>query len=524
MALTRRVFLTRLAATGGAAMAYDAMTGLGLLAAPAPSRFDLQGHGHGVRVVVLGAGLAGLVIAYELNKLGYVCTVLEGRGRPGGRAHTIRRGTTSEEEGSSQTCAFDEGLYYNPGAMRIPHHHQTTLGYCRELGVPVEAFINYCDSTYLVQTKSPRLAGERLRYREARADLDGYIAELLAKALSQEELDLPLTLNDRDNLIEYLRRSGAITTDKSEYRGSTRRGYERPPGAGDDEGKRSNPLALSDLLGSRDGFYLQQDYDYQNSMLQVQGGTDRLPQAFAARLKDKVVYHAKVTAIRQREREVSVRYEDRDGKIKTVDADYCACTIPLLVLAAIDADFSGEFKAAIATATYAPAGKIGLQFKRRFWEEDDTIYGGHSSTDQDIAQIVYPSHGFHARKGVLLGYYIMGQGGRPMGDKTPAERLEAALEQGSRIHPQYREEFETAFSVAWHRVPWNLGSWASFSGDARRDAYPLLLKPDGRVYLAGDHISNWSAWMQGALDSGRLVATQIHARASQENPPRETGA
>jgi monoamine oxidase len=330
-------------------------------------------------------------------------------------------------------------------------------------------------------------------------------------------------MTDRDNLIEYLRRSGGITTDKGEYHGSTRRGYETPPGAGQNAGKRSDPLALGDLLGSKDGFYLQQDYDYQNSMFQIQGGTDRLPRAFAARLKDRITYRAPVKEIRQRPSGVSVVYAGHDGRPRRLEADYCACTIPLSVLGKIDADFSPEFKKAIAAVTYASAGKIGLQFKRRFWEEDDTIYGGHSSTDQDIAQIVYPSFGFHGRKGVLIGYYIQGQGAKPMGEKTPAERQEAALEQGSRIHPQYRKEFETAFSVAWHKVPWNLGSWSSLSAEARRDAYPLLLKPDGRVHLAGDHLTNWNAWMQGALDSGRAVATDIHKRAGQENRPSAAG-
>ena len=96
-------------------------------------------------------------------------------------------------------------------------------------------------------------------------------------------------------------------------------------------------------------------------------------------------------------------------------------------------------------------GKIGLQFKRRFWEEDDEIYGGRSWTDQEIGQIIYPSHGFQTRKGVLVGYYLDFK--RTMRERTPAERQRLALEQGARIHPQYTNEFETAFSVSWPRVP-----------------------------------------------------------------------
>src|SRR6185503_17324861 len=139
MALTRRLFLERLTGTAGAAMTYEAMAAIGLLPTPATAApFELRGPTTGASILVLGGGLAGMSAAYELLKLGYDCRVLEGRTRPGGRCHTIRRGTVSEEAGSGEVCAFDEGLYYNPGPMRIPHHHQITLGYCRELGVPVE--------------------------------------------------------------------------------------------------------------------------------------------------------------------------------------------------------------------------------------------------------------------------------------------------------------------------------------------------------------------------------------------------
>ena len=178
------------------------------------------------------------------------------------------------------------------------------------------------------------------------------------------------------------------------------------------------------------------------------------------------------------------------------------------ILAKLDTDFSPELQKTIASVPYAAAGKMGLQFKRRFWEEDDGIFGGATRTDQEIAQIVYPSAGLLGRKGVLVGYYIQGQAGRPMGERPPAERQAIALEQGGRIHPQYATEFETAFSVSWHRVVWSRGSWSSASAETRKQ----LSEPTGRVYLAGDHM-NLNAWMQGAFESGRQVATAIHARA-----------
>src|SRR5262245_45635215 len=124
MGLTRRQFLSRVAAAGSISLAYETMTGLGLLAAPPQQTpFGLSGRVSGVRVVVLGGGLAGMATAYELGKVGYDCRVLEARARAGGRVFTVRRGTVSEEDGPGQTATYDDGVYFNAGPMRISHHH-----------------------------------------------------------------------------------------------------------------------------------------------------------------------------------------------------------------------------------------------------------------------------------------------------------------------------------------------------------------------------------------------------------------
>jgi monoamine oxidase len=501
MALTRRRFLKRVAAAGGVSLAYEAMTGLGLLAVPSQTPFNLSGRVSGVRVVILGAGLAGMTVAYELGKLGFDCRVLEARPRPGGRVLTVRRGTISEEDGPRQTAAFDHGQYFNAGPMRISHHHHTTLSYCRELQVATEVFVPDCESAYLAQTRGP-LAGRRVRLREARADFDGYIAELLSKALSQAQLDQPLTPNDRDRLVAYLRGLGALD-ERGQYRGSSRRGL-------DAQGRPTTAVALPDLVNGIPSFYVQTDWSSQPTMMQVVGGMDRLPAALAARLGNRITYRAAVSEIRQDERGVWVIYMDANGRPRRVDADYCVSTIPLPVLNGIQKDLSQPVQAAIAAARYDSAGKIGLQFKRRFWELDDEIYGGRSWTDQEVGQIIYPSHGFHTTKGVIVGYFLDFRG--TMRERPFAEIQRLALEHGMRIHPQYAQEFETAFSVTWARVPWNRGSWRSESG-AAHDALAPLQQPDGRVHFAGDYMTDMSSWMQGAFESARTAAIALHQRA-----------
>src|SRR6185295_1010202 len=128
-------FLERLGAVGGYSAVYLGMEAMGLLNAPPASAepFALpRGPGRGRKVVILGAGIAGLVSAYELRRAGWDVTVLEARDRVAGRVWTIRGGDRIVQNGrEDQICRFSDGLYLNAGAARIPHVHHTILGYAR---------------------------------------------------------------------------------------------------------------------------------------------------------------------------------------------------------------------------------------------------------------------------------------------------------------------------------------------------------------------------------------------------------
>jgi monoamine oxidase len=517
MAFTRRLFLERFASTAGAAMTYEAMAALGLVALPDPARaFALQGPAPaGTEVLILGAGLAGMSTAYELGKLGYKVTILEARKRPGGRCHTIRKGTVSEEDGPTQTATYDEGMYFNPGPMRIPHHHATTLGYAKELGVPVEVFIDDNDNAYMHKSGAAGAKDTKYRRREVRSDITGYTSELLAKALTPAALNAKMTKADVDALISYLKRNGSLDT-TNKYTGTTRRGFKSIPGVGLDDGEASIPIPLHDLLDSRTPMSLQIEYLHGAPMFQIVGGTDRLAAGFASKVGEKIIYGAEVKEIQQTADGVTVLYTV-DGQQKKISAAYGVCTLPVPVLAGLAvADLSPAIKSGLGGVRYAQVGKIGLQFKRRFWEEDDQIFGGASTTDLDISQVIYPSSGYLSGKGMIVGYYQIGAEAGVTGTKPHAEREKLALTQGGMVHSQYPKEFESSFSVAWHRVPWTKGGWASWSADGRKTTYAAMAKGDRRMYFAGDHMTYQIGWMNGALESGRSVATAIHARAPQE--------
>src|SRR6202035_1356679 len=151
------------------------------------------------------------------------------------------------------------------------------------------------------------------------------------------------------------------------------------------------PIDLSEILNSRLWRYLQNFalHTFQTTMFQPVGGMDMIGKAFAREVGDAIRYDAKVTRIQQDDHGVTVTYADarESATVRQAKADWCVCTIPLSILSQIPLDVGARMKAAIDAVPYASSVKIGLQFKRRFWEEDEAIYGGISYTDMPIQQI-----------------------------------------------------------------------------------------------------------------------------------------
>lgn len=419
---TRRQFLQAVGVSGGAGVLYSTMGALGLAppaqAAPPfrpPSRSDFTLTGRSAKsVLVLGAGIAGLATAYELGKAGYRVTVLEARDRPGGRNWTVRGGTTETDlDGHTQRARFAGDQYLNAGPARIAQH-MVTLDYCRELGVPIEIFGNQnADGYYFNENVGP-LSGQPIRHREAKADVYGYVSELLAKATDQGSLDTYLSGEDKERLLEFLRGFGSIggrvagnPADSWRYTGTNRRGYQVEPGAGFEAGTpKLTPHSLEDVLASGVGRYFSFEFGYDQAMLMFQpvGGMDRIAYALEQAVgRRHITYGAPVESISNTGSGVSVVYRGPGGRPRTVTADFCVCTIPPQVLAKIPSNLSQPVKDALAYPVPNTTGKIGLQYRRRWWEQDENIYSGITNTNLDLAAIWYPSYGYHGAKGCSSG-------------------------------------------------------------------------------------------------------------------------
>jgi monoamine oxidase len=514
MSNTRREFLNRVGQAGGFGATFAAMQALGLLPAmaSAASVIDLPlDAGKGVKIVILGGGIAGLVSAYELGKAGFQCTLLEARARPGGRNWTVRNGTTVEFiDGTKQTAGYSSpDSYFNAGPARLPSVHKTMLGYCKELGVALEVFVNTNRSSLMVSDKA--FGGKPVEQRQVINDTRGHIAELLAKCINLGALDQELSKEDRDRLLALLRSFGDLRNDV--YQNSERAGVARLPGAGDVTETPRPSLDLHSLLDSNlwGNASQEESLDMQATMFQPVGGMDHIPYAFAKKLGKTIRYQSVVKEIRKASNGVKIVYT-QNGTEKSVVADYCICALPVIILKSIPNDFSPAVQKAVADTHYNDSYKIAWESKR-FWESEYNIYGGISWLQGGpINMVWYPSGKMHSDMGVVLSGY--GLQSLPAFNQLPDIESRFAVSRAAveKLHPGHGKDLKSPIYVDWEKIPYNQGAWLSSFGDYYIGPYRAFLEPDERIYFAGDHCSHVVTWQEGAALSAHRTIKMLSER------------
>ena len=522
---TRRSFLEAVGRAGGAAAVYETMTAMGLLRLPQAFAGPPQlppNHGAGKRVVILGAGIAGLTAAYELQKAHYEVILLEAKERAGGRSFTVRRDDVIEENtGTKQICKFDPGpqMYLNAGPGRLPYHHTAILHYCKILDVQLEVYTMMSRANFFEREGS--WAGDSIPNRRIANDTRGWISELLAKAVQRGAIDDQLKGVDKDGLLSLLATFGDVDPcDDYQYLGSSRSGYAIDPNV-ETCGTLLRPLQLADLVNSKfwqDRFYQAEEYEWQPTLFQPVGGMDKIWHAFIdktpvgklVRYKQEVYAISNITDGGAPKVKVSFRPSGSSAAGESIVADYCISTIPLPILASVENNFSRDFVDAIGAVTFADTCKVGWQTSDRFWETRDQMYGGISYIRDNITQMWYPSYDYFGSKGILTGAYNYDNDARTMAALGLRQRLELAMSGGKRLHPDFDQHvpIELGLSIAWKNVPYQLGGWAE---DWKCDDahYERLLKPEGRFWVAGDQVSYLSGWQEGAVLSAHHVIDGI---------------
>jgi monoamine oxidase len=445
------------------------------------------------RVLIIGAGMAGLVAAYELKRQGHDPLIVEAQGRVGGRVYTLRE-------------PFAAGLYAEAGAMRIPRSHNLTLEYCTLFNLPMRPFVmgNPKGIVYV--------SGDRMTAAEANAhperlpfnlspsehghsadDLwQSAISELRAMVEHEGQAAWPEIVRryDEYSLYEFLR-----------HKGFSEGAIEFYAVMNFVESDLHNSFveALREELG---GFYLD--------MQSIVGGMDLLPNAFYPELEGNIRFGTEVRAIDQDTDEVRLHCRVGASHV-TFRGDYAICTVPFSVLRPIEADFSHDKERAIRQLNYHASTKILFQVRDRIWERvDGIVEGGATVTDLPVRRMNYPPTDLTTSRGVLLASYTWGQDALQWGAMDEEMRIEEALDDVEQIHSGIRRVFEVGASHAWYSDRWARGAFALFAPEQQTTLQDAILKPEGRVYFAGEHCSLYHAWIQGALESGIRAARQIH--------------
>jgi monoamine oxidase len=446
------------------------------------------------KVIIVGAGLAGLSAGFELKRAGHTPVILEAQQRVGGRVYTLRE-------------PFTEGLYAEVGAMRIPRAHSLTMEYISRFGLRTSDFTMDNPNAYYF------IGGNKIRVSEAlvKPSLMGFEVDESEMGKTSAQMYVEAI----KPLLDMLEGRGEAAWDEivakhDQY--STREFLEL-------NGWSEGMIEMFGLLANQESvmnssfleLFREDSGNYYTNMVEIEGGTDRLPYAFLPELQDNIRFGAKMIALDQSPDDVTIHYQTPAGKFSET-GEYAIITVPFPVLRHVEVlkSFSRAKDRAIRQLHYDASAKILFQCRRRFWEEDEGIFGGGTMTDLPIRNLYYPNHGRETGRGVILASYTWSEDAQRWGSLKPDERIVQALDDVAEIHPQVTQEFEVGTSWMWHDDEFAGGAFALFDPGQQTLLHQEIIKPEGRIHFAGEHASLYHAWIQGAFESGLRAAVAIH--------------
>jgi len=483
--LSRRTFLKR-------SLVATAVLAARPLRAAAQETALSASQGSRQKVLVVGAGLAGLAAAYELTQAGHEVTVLEAQSRAGGRVQTLRE-------------PFADGLYVEAGAATVHDTHDWTLHYAQLFDLTLDP-IPHSPGATLYQLGGRRIETEANKEEPSwpfdltseeralgrRGIRERYLAPLLREVGDTTAAGWPrpeLLELDRVSFAELLKRRGASPGAVSLLR----------MGFPDLLGDGADAVSALDLLREA----AQRAASKQS--FTVRGGSDRLPLALAARLTDRIQYGSPVVRIEQDATAVRAVVQT-GGFHRTLSADHLICTVPFPVLRNVEIvpPLPAEKRRAIAELQLTSVSRIFLQTRTRFWESQGL--SGVVLTDRPWS--VFPRAPEPTSHRGILESYSAGVEARRIA-KIRESPLHLAVQEAAAVFPELPDQFEGGAAKLWDEDEWARGAYTWFKPGQMRSLLPVISRSEGRLLFAGEHASDHPGWMQGALASGVRAAREV---------------
>jgi monoamine oxidase len=501
--------LTRRDLMKTAALAAPVFAGLpGLVLAQEPKPTPPPDSRGPLKVIVVGAGLAGLAAAYELVAMGHTVTVLEAQKRPGGRVHTLRE-------------PFADNLFAEAGAIDFSSSYRHMMRYLKLFSLSAVPF----DGTRLASVYHLRKKRILLRLSDHKEpewpyDLTAEEKSLGVNRMFQKYFSLIDQIGDPtvpgwkldawkayDNmtLAQFLKSQGA-SNEAIELLGKvTGFGYGW-----------SEVSALHRLLSDLCLFYI----DKSQTWSILEGGSDLLPKAFAKALGERLRFGVPVVRIEQQPGKVRAVFK-RGGREEWMDADRLICCAPAPAMRKIvfGPELPEPRRRIIEKLEYLAVTRIYLQTSRRFWREAGEA--GNAYTDLPIGRLFeYPMSKSAAQRGIIE-CHVRGPEGAKLAALGLKEQIHLALESLEKVFPGVKDHFEVGASVAWSTDPWAGGGYAWWKPGQLTDWMPKLAEPSGRIHFAGEHTSLLGRTMEGALESGNRAAHEVHEAPRPLSPNAE---
>ncbi len=483
---SRRTFLKLSALLSGATLAQP----LNALSISDP--WQLR-KGTSQKVLILGAGAAGMSAAIELRALGHEVKVLEGQTRAGGRIRTQRDG-------------FADGHYADMGAARIPEDHDWTMKYIKKYGLELHPF-NPTSGKYIHMMQGKRIsydAGTSAKLEEYSVQLTSKeiemgwagisaqpFAELMSQAGDPRELSWPpkaIASADQYSFKEYLELKGysKAIADVLMVGWETKGGMD---------------MSMLELIR-------ELNLSFGATRNKIVGGNDLLPTKMAEELRGLIQYGTKVLEIEQSDAGVEV-FVSRSGERSTLKADRVICTFPLTIVRRMGfiKKLSPQKQRAIRDLSYWDLSRTVMQVSDRYWRKEG--FNGFAATDLP-SETWDPNYEIDSTRG-LIAAYLKHDDSQKIANWSDDERLQYSAKHINTVFPGLYPYLEGGYTKCWKEDPWAQGAHAIGTRGQMTGVLPHLIKPEGRIHFAGEHASAYHGWIQGAIESGNRCAKEVNS-------------